>query len=82
MVKNIAILVLLFVVFLYSIRCSVLIDANEELKFKCRKNAKVIDSLNSEIWIKDVQIGRCENVLDIIEEKNQSLVGEALLQTE
>lgn len=82
MAKNIALLVLLFAVFLYSIRCSILIDANKELKVKCEKDIKVIDSLNSVIWVKDLQISRYEHALDLMREKNPDLVNEALHLTE
>lgn len=82
MTRIIVPLILTLVGLLYVIRCSVLIRANEELKEKCIKDAKIIDSLNSTIWAKDLQISRYENALDIISDKRPELVNEALHLTE
>lgn len=76
MAKNIALLVLLFVVFLYSIRCSILIDRNLEIKNKYEETKKLSDSLRFELQSKDIEMGRYEIILDRLRELNPKLSDE------
>jgi hypothetical protein len=82
MFKNIVILVLFFVGFLYFIKCSVLSDTNEKLKSKCLKDSEIIDNLRSQIQAQEFEISKYIGALEIIEESDPILVEKALHQVE
>jgi hypothetical protein len=77
MKRLIIIYILLFVIILYSIRCTVTSKCNDAIKLKCEDQSRVIDSLNAELSMKEIEVGRYEIILDRIREKDSALVDEA-----
>jgi hypothetical protein len=71
-------LIAIYLFILYSKQESIIKEKKTELNNKI----KIIDSLNSEIFVKEIDIGRYEYMMSLVEENNPTLYEKIMHETE